>query len=418
MAGLPLVSRLTARRDLLATLPLTGVIATLSPVFCGLVGRKALNMPDNLVAALMASHFVGLLLAGPVGGYLSKTRKIIAITRLLLMISVALMSVALIPAGPAGGVWQYVLVLQIFVGHVGLGQVTTLRTAIWRANYPAQHRAKITVVIGVCIMFGSSLAVFIFTRGMDVFGLSFRSIYFTSGVCGILAAWSFSRIRIRHERQTLRTLGEQTPRQAGIWAALDILRRDRAFRHYMGWQMLNGFSVMIVEFVLVVILVGTFDADWTSCGAALTVVPFLVAGASSILWAPLFDRNNIAVVRAYNAAVWVLSKAFLFAGVLTLNMPLVLVSRAITGVARGGGQVLWRLGHMQFAPPEHDSIYMALHVSLTGLRGIVASFLALNLYRLDCMGPNGLGLIALSAVAQVIAGIGFFRMRKHAGRRW
>ena len=70
----------------------------------------------------------------------------------------------------------------------------------------------------------------------------------------------------------------------------------------------------------------------------------------------------------------------------------------------------WRLGHMAFAPKEKDALYMGAHVSLTGLRGMLAPIVGLYLYRV--MGANGgLWLIAISMTVQVVAAFGFRTMR-------
>ena len=70
----------------------------------------------------------------------------------------------------------------------------------------------------------------------------------------------------------------------------------------------------------------------------------------------------------------------------------------------------WRLGHMAFAPKEKDALYMGAHVSLTGLRGMLAPVVGLFLY--NVMGANsGLWLIAISLTAQVVAAFGFRSLR-------
>ena len=99
-------------------------------------------------------------------------------------------------------------------------------------------------------------------------------------------------------------------------------------------------------------------------------------------------------------------------GVYWHSMEILLISRVISGVAMGIGRLNWRLGHMEFAPPEKDSLYMGAHISLTGLRGIIAPFVGIYLFRLDCLGPNGIWLIALSGIGQAVAAFGFLSMRK------
>ena len=44
----------------------------------------------------------------------------------------------------------------------------------------------------------------------------------------------------------------------------------------------------------------------------------------------------------------------------------------LQGLGYGGGALAWNLGHLHFAPPQRAEIYMGIHVSLTGMRGLIA----------------------------------------------
>lgn len=410
------VTRQTARREFLAIIPLAVLAGVLNPQFCGLVGRKALLMPDYLLAALMACHMTGLLLAGPLVGVFQQKRKIALLSKVIAAASVILLTVAALGSEPAHPWMSYVFLGQIFLVQMGMALVIALRSAIWRANYPVQNRAKIVVVISLCLMFVSSGAILLFTSGMD-HGLSFQMVYFVSGLFGLLAALLYSRIRIRQEGKNLRRLARNEGRQLRLWAGLAVLRTDRRFRWYMSWQMLNGLATLVVEIVLVVIIADVLGTGWMVGGSVLTVVPMLVCGLAGLFWARLFDRKDIFIMRFYGTMVWVLSRVLLLVGILDQSMPIIMCSRVITGLAIGCGQLSWRLGHMAFAPPEKDSLYMGAHVSLTGVRGIIAPFLGIYLYRLDFLGPHGVWLIAITALCQALAGMGFLQMRASERQR-
>ena len=401
------VTRLTVRREFVATIPLTALYAVTGMGFCGFVGRKGLGMSDQLLAVLMASNFLGLLLAGPLIGFFHRVRKITALSRILFFISVLLLTVVFTPRF---GSWApYLFLVQIFLVQTGVALTVPLRATVWRINYPALHRGKILMIISLCITLGISAIIFLYTASMDYLGLEYPYIYGISGVVGIAAAVLFSRVRIHHERSTLRRAageGKQVPLLAG----LAVLRTDRRFRIYMSWQMLNGFATLMIETVLVVILADTFKSNWLEGGAALTAIPFLANGVAVLFWARFYDRHDIFTIRFYAAMGWALSRAVLLVGVWQVNIAIVILSRVFSGAAMGGGQMAWRLGHMAFAPKEKDALYMGAHVSLTGLRGMLAPVVGLYLYRV--MGINsGLWLIAISMTAQVVAACGFRGLR-------
>ena len=59
------------------------------------------------------------------------------------------------------------------------------------------------------------------------------------------------------------------------------------------------------------------------------------------------------------------------------------------------GNLGWTLGHNDFAPRGEETRYMALHVTLTGMRGLVAPPLTIALYHLLDNLRTGLGPAAL-----------------------
>lgn len=401
------VARLTVRREFVATIPLAGLYAVTGMGFCGFVGRKALNLPDELLAVLMASNFLGLLLVGPLIGFFHRARKVAALSRILLLISLTLITVVVTPTL---AYWApYLFLLQIFLAQTGVALTVPLRATIWRVNYPAVHRGKIFMIISLCLTLGVSTVIFIYTAAMDHLGLEYPYIYGISGVCGIAAAYLFSRVRIHHERRTLRQAQEEG-NPVPLLAGLAVLKTDRRFRIYMSWQMLNGFATLMIETVLVVILADTFKSNWLEGGSAITAVPFLANAITLLFWARFYDRYDIFTVRFYAAMCWALSRAVLILGVWQGSIIIIMLSRLVSGAAMGGGQMAWRLGHMAFAPRDKDALYMGAHVSLTGLRGIIAPVVGLYLYRV--LGANGgLWLIAISLTAQVVAAFGFRSLR-------
>ena len=63
--SLPSKTRRNFWREFIALLPLGVVVGVLSHSYCAFVARKALHMPDNMLALLMSCHMLWLLLAGP-----------------------------------------------------------------------------------------------------------------------------------------------------------------------------------------------------------------------------------------------------------------------------------------------------------------------------------------------------------------
>ncbi|MCP4710387.1 MAG: MFS transporter [Planctomycetes bacterium] len=409
------VARLSLRREFTAIAPLTALWAVLHLQFCSFIGLKALDMTPGQLQCFMFINFLGFFFTGPIMGFLHKVPKMTATAVSLAIASFALISILITPTVGKNAI-VIVFLAQIFIAQVCMALVFTLRTAIWRANYPNQHRGKIVVVIELFLSIGTFIVILIYTSLMDRLHLPFQAIYLTSGICGLIAAWLFSRIRLRHEKSQLRKLNNANVAPLKPWSGLTLLRSDKRFAKYMSWQMLNGFTTMIIDMgVLTLILTDLFDSSWTEGGLVLAAVPLLITAIASLVWARFFDSLDIFTIRYYVALTWILSRIFLFIGVWQKNIAIVLFSRAITGVAMGGGRLAWRLGHMEFAPQNQDSLYMSAHVSLTGFRGLIAPAFGIFLYQLELkyFGSYGLAVITLSTLGFIIAAQGFRSMQKN-----
>jgi MFS family permease len=83
---------------------------------------------------------------------------------------------------------------------------------------------------------------------------------------------------------------------------------------------------------------------------------------------------------------------------------LVILGQAIAGIAAGGGNLLWSLQQMYFAPKEQVAKYMGVHCTLTGARGLVAPFLGIWLMNL-WDSPHAVYYVAIGGLmcAELIA---------------
>ncbi|MCH7645669.1 MAG: hypothetical protein IH788_00540 [Nitrospinae bacterium] len=128
-------------------------------------------------------------------------------------------------------------------------------------------------------------------------------------------------------------------------------------------------------------------------------------------WARLMDRVHIVHFRAIHSWVAVAVAATMLLGALLREPSLIWVAAALRGVTFGGGMLAWNLGHHDFAPLADASRYMGVHVTLTGVRGLIAPFGAVGLYELLNSFSAGAGAwvfavcVALTATGAV--GFGF-----------
>ena len=160
-------------------------------------------------------------------------------------------------------------------------------------------------------------------------------------------------------------------------------------------------------------------------GSSITA---LVMPLSIPMWARYLDRSHVVQFRAKQTWMFVFSACVACAGVLFHRVELLYLTAVLQGISYGGGTLAWNLGHVDFAPPTHTSQYMASHVTLNGIRGLLAPFVAVGLYNGAFMaGFSVLGLdvtttaaalvLAVSAVMCAIGAAGFGRLLTRMGDR-
>jgi hypothetical protein len=66
--------------------------------------------------------------------------------------------------------------------------------------------------------------------------------------------------------------------------------------------------------------------------------------------------------------------------VLPIAVGLFALYAMFAGTGQGGGTLAWNIGHLHFARTHEAEVYMGVHVSLTGLRGMFAPLLGTILW--------------------------------------
>ncbi len=157
---------------------------------------------------------------------------------------------------------------------------------------------------------------------------------------------------------------------------VDILRRDSFFRQYEINFFIYGVGFMIAEPLVPMLVNDVFKADWGQASRIFGVIHPLVMVVFLPVYGRLLDRAGAAPVAALSYAVlalWPLQLA------LARSVRGACGAYVCFGMGMAGVDVAWMLGANTFAPPGHVQSYMAVHVTLVGVRAMVAPYLGLLL---------------------------------------
>jgi hypothetical protein len=151
--------------------------------------------------------------------------------------------------------------------------------------------------------------------------------------------------------------------------------------------------------------------------AVTTSLPILVIPFAIQPWARYLDRHHVVVFRSVHGWVGTGAALFLVSAVL-LDAPLLLWPGAILfGTSLAAGSLGWALGHNDFAPRGEETRYMALHVTLTGVRGLFVPPIGIGLYHgLESWRPGTGAWALLLPLALIVLGAReFTAMRRLRG---
>lgn len=442
----PLMMRPGYARELVTSMTLPVAVSLVEGGVVGVLAKKVFAVGDwqlaTIAAAPMFANLTSFLWARAARG----RRKVRFITALMIAIMITVATIGLLPANRFGAAALTALV--VFARCLTTG-IVTLRSTVWRHNYPRHLRGQLT---GRLAMVTGSMLFLVPLLGallMDAADHSFRYYYPLAAMTAIIGAISFAKVRLRGERALLayerspharpQRRGEAAPlyeydnrarphASTRFWA---VLRDDPLFRSYMLWQFLGGVSNMMVEPVL--IKVATDRTEGVAGGFMISIMltqglPMILMIATVTAWAAYLDKVHVAKFRVNQAWWWTASQVLMWAGAAwsgSLVGALILLGagRLILGVARGGGVLAWNLGHNDFASREMVAVYMGIHVTLTGVRGALAPFIGMGLYsgwnpftipglNLHVPGFNGIGapVFLVAAALSVVSTVGFYTL--------
>jgi len=327
--------------------------------------------------------------------------------------------VALIAAMPRNRVGLWGLCALATLARVAWTGVVTLRAAVWRANYPREAGAHIAGNMATVQSLVLALSSWALGAGMDLSPRSFHLLFPALALVGIVGNVLWRRVPVRHESQTLRAEADD----AGGSSALDpttivrTLRDDPPYARFMLWMWIFGLGNLMIGAPMAIVLEDDLHASYTQGILATTVIPLAVMPLAIPFWARRLGRLHVVDFRARHGWTFVVATATLFLASLLHSMPLFYLTGALLGVGFAGGSLAWNIGHQDFAPPERDAEYMAVHVTLNGLRGLIAPFLAVGLYE----GLRRLDLAPWTFFACTLVNVvgvwGFMRLRRERRHR-
>ena len=322
--------------------------------------------------------------------------KIMVLSRLLMVVALCLLVMSVPGPSVAGLV---VFSLMAVAARMAWSGVLTVRAAVWRANYQRDWRARVTARMVrwfsvIMAAFGALIGV-----ALDWSADSYRLLFPVGAFAILAAALVYRSARVRRHGQLIRNeLAESqlAETRSGLHRVGDVLREDRDFRRYMYGMLMFGSGNLMVIPMMVIILNEQFEIPRLVQVLVLSSLPLVFLCLSIGAWARLLDKRHIFEYRGVHCWFYVAAILAFALAAISHQAWLLWPASMFQGVAMAGGRLGWNLGHNDFSSDAHASLYMSIHVTLTGIRGLIAPLLGVAFYQYLAAWDSSLGPWALA----------------------
>ncbi len=419
------MSRANYRRELVGAALFPLALAAVEGSVVAVVVKKGYegSVPPTVLALV-----IGLLAAAPEMANITSffwaalshgKRKMRFLTALQ---GVVVAMVAVIAMAPRTLTGLIVLALAVVTARVCMAGVFMLRATMWGTNYERRHRARITGKFSTVQVTVIAVAALLIGYTQDLSHAWFRWILLGMSVLGAAGVAAYARVRLRGQRGLIRqeANGNEHDRPTlNPLSPVRVLRQDPDYARFMLSMFILGTGNLMLTAPLTLTLSDEFGLGSLGCMIVASSLPYLTIPVAIPFWSRLLSRRHIVGFRAVHSWVFVASQSVILVAAATRTLELMYVGAVLQGVGFAGGSLAWNLGHLDFAPPHKSAQYMGVHVTLNGIRGIIAPFLAVGIYEaLRHWRPGAEHLVfALSVALCIVGAAGFVRLSRRMETR-
>jgi len=330
----------------------------------------------------------------------------------LTLLCVALL--ATIPTGAAGLLLTVLLIITARVAWVG---VITLRAVVWRRNFPDAARARLAsrlTALNALLMAGSgALLGWLLGHAPGAMPTYFVAV----GAIGLFGAWRYRQLRLRGHaglRERERAARNNLQLKPSLASFRRVLSEDPVYRNYMQSMFLFGSGNLMLPAPLLIIFGERLAMSPFHQVLLLGTLPLVILPFAIVPWARYYDRVHIIEFRTVHAWSFVAASFAFLLGCANGQVVWLLIGSVLLGVGYAGGALGWNLGHNDFSKPEQAALYMGVHVTLTGMRGLAAPLAGVALYRAsESLFPGqGHWSLVLPVLLNITGALSFLRLRR------
>tara|TARA_B100000029_G_scaffold495684_1_gene560976 strand:+ start:746 stop:1996 length:1251 start_codon:yes stop_codon:yes gene_type:complete len=328
--------------------------------------------PVHLAAFWAAAH--GSSVLSPLVGYAARKLSMKQLVVAPNLVSVALLLCAGLYRGDA--TWCTMVLSAAFIVRVF---PRTGEMNMYQVLYPTSHRGAavgiLKAIMGISALLVTVAGFFWFRYDESLYWVLFVAI---AGLL-LISSLSYGSIPIRPQDE-LETNGNMSS-WAALIEGLRIFLTDRRFLLFQVGFAFAGTANHMVFWMVPDLCNDHLGMPEDQTRLIAAVIPALLVTFSAPFWGRYLDKTNPMLGRATFNVIQATAFMLVAWGGRGGDSTIVVIGIVVHGVSAGGSTVNWLTGSLHFAGNDRVSLYNAVHVGLTGLRGMVAPLVGYLVYK-------------------------------------
>ncbi|MDO9578261.1 MAG: MFS transporter [Candidatus Cloacimonadales bacterium] len=276
--------------------------------------------------------------------------------------------------------------------------ISPAQNSILQNNIQKQNRGNLFGYTASLVTLVSITFSFVAGKLLDVNENWFRYFFALVGILGLIHCIIMSRIKLKKSHNPEKAfLSLQEVFFKPIARTIEVLKKNKDFAVFQRNFMIYGIAYMILLPAIPKYLVETLKMEYSQTFLAKSIL----SQVGILILAPLagrfFDKKNPAFFTALSFALIsfypiILLISLFHVGTVYVNY-IVYLAFLIYSVAMTGIVISWNISSIQFAGDEDVSMYQSVHVTLTGIRGMIGPFL--GLFIMEILGIKAVFITAI-----------------------
>jgi len=303
--------------------------------------------------------------------------------------------------------YHYLFLGIFLIYYLAQPIVLPLINLILKANYRKENFGKLYSYATMSNKIIMLVTTFFFGLILDLDYAAFRYVYPIIGILGIVSIHLLSSIRIMPDSDIPKGKNMVITFRHSLQNAWLILKNNKAYRDFEIGFMFYGIAFMSSAVIITIYFDRALHLNYTSAAFYKNFYNII-----AILLLPFFGRLiGKQDPRKFSIMTYSFMAAMIFFVALTEYFPMMVEFAGIKfflylvtgyifyGLFSATMPLLWDIGASFFCSSEEASDYQAIHLTLTGVRGLFAPFVGITLYQ----ATNFLSTYILSFASLIVA---------------